>query len=348
MELEIEPADEARQIAHIIELTMKQLQQRYVSPTKVRRGVHPKDHGCVCAKFRINPDIEAGLRVGLFIEPGTEFDSIIRFSNAATLIAPDSIEKDGKPVHGSRGMAIKVMGIPNPEGIPSIVTQDFLMINHPVFAFANVEDYEVLSQVILEDNDVPNRFFKIQEKKGGAVAVRALATGMIVGKISASAFQAPPIHPAQNRYFSGAPFLFGANRVMKFSATPREKPTALPDVVDPNYLRKNLIKRLDPADSKQSPVVFDFSVQVRDAGTLNVAEDIENATKEWSESDFPFVNVATITVPLQEFDSEEAKKFCEDAFLTPWHSLASHRPLGGINRLRRQVYETSMKMRLGN
>ena len=32
-------------------------------------------------------------------------------------------------------------------------TQDFLMINQPVFAFANVEDYEALSQIIFDDKE---------------------------------------------------------------------------------------------------------------------------------------------------------------------------------------------------
>ncbi len=346
MELEIVPENEASQIEHIVELTAKQMQKRYVSPVKTLRGVHPKDHGCVDASFQINADIAEELRIGLFGNVGAEFKAIIRFSNAATLVSPDSTEENGKPIHGSRGMAIKVMGVPEPDCEGSTVTQDFLMVNHPVFAFANVEDYEVLSQVILDDNESPNRFFAIQGSKQGDAAARAAETLKIVGRIRSASFQAPPSHPAQNRYFSGAPFAFGPNRVMKYSATPREKPTQLPDIVDRDYLRQNLLKRLDPVGSSE-PIVFDFSVQVREASSLNVQEDIENASHEWKEADFPFVNVATITIPLQDFDTAEAKQKCEGAFLTPWHSLSAHRPLGGINRLRRKVYETSARLRLG-
>lgn len=29
---------------------------------------------------------------------------------------------------------------------------------------------------------------------------------------------------------------------------------------------------------------------------------------------------------------------CEEMAFTPWHALTAHQPLGGINRLRRQVY----------
>jgi hypothetical protein len=346
MQLEVVPENEAAQIEHIVDLTAKQMQKRYVSPVKTLRGVHPKDHGCVEASFRINSDIADELRIGLFGNVGAEFKTIIRFSNAATLVLPDSTEENGKPIHGSRGMAIKVMGVPDPDCEGSTVTQDFLMVNHPVFAFANVEDYEVLSQVILEDNESPNRFFAIQASKLGSAAARAAETLKIVGRIRSASFQSPPIHPAQNRYFSGAPFAFGPNHVMKFSANPREQPAQLPDIVDPGYLRQNLIKRLDPLTGAE-PIVFDFAVQVRDATSLNVPEDIENASHEWNEADFPFVNVATITIPPQNFDTTEAKQRCEEAFLTPWHTLLAHRPLGGINRLRQKVYETSMRLRLG-
>ena len=38
------------------------------------------------------------------------------------------------------------------------------------------------------------------------------------------------------------------------------------------------------------------------------------------------------------FDSEAQRAFGENLSYTPWHSLAEHRPLGGINRARKVVY----------
>src|SRR6185369_8737634 len=61
--------------------------------------------------------------------------------------------KAGVPrVHGSRGMAIKLTGVDGDllPGDNADRAQDFLMINQPAFAFANVEDYEVLSQVLVD------------------------------------------------------------------------------------------------------------------------------------------------------------------------------------------------------
>lgn len=93
------------------------------------------------------------------------------------------------------------------------------------------------------------------------------------------------------------------------------------------------------------PVVFKFQVQRRDASSLNVAEDIENVCNEWPESKFDFVTVATLTIPPQDFDSPERRAACENLFFTPWHGVAEHRPLGGINRMRRAVYDASSEFR---
>ncbi|MDD1613504.1 MAG: catalase, partial [Methylococcaceae bacterium] len=122
---------EAEQIAETANLTVKLLDKRYPPPEQILRGVHPKSHGCVKATFTINPDIAPEFQVGLFAEPGKQFDAFIRFSNAAALVGPDI--DNGK--HGSRGMAIKVLDVGGEVLIDDngVCNQDFLMINQPVF-----------------------------------------------------------------------------------------------------------------------------------------------------------------------------------------------------------------------
>ena len=36
---------------------------------------------------------------------------------------------------------------------------------------------------------------------------------------------------------------------------------------------------------------------------------------------------------------------CEQVAFNPWHCLAEHRPLGGMNRARRQIYEAMAQLR---
>ena len=45
-EFEKIPDEEASQIDNIVKLTLAQLKSRFPDPKPIRRGVHPKDHGC--------------------------------------------------------------------------------------------------------------------------------------------------------------------------------------------------------------------------------------------------------------------------------------------------------------
>lgn len=364
-ELERIPAEEAIQIENIVRLTIEQLKKRYPGEDRVRRGVHAKDHGCVMAKFKVNDSLPEHLQVGVFATPGHEYDAWIRFSNAAVSLARDSSTPtpSGVTTHGSRGMAVKLLGVNGSPLMPTNgpLTQDFLMVNHPVFAFANVEDYEVLSRILLEDNDNPTRFFaeRIHKKPDGTpdltdpITQRAVRTATIVKRIQSSsltattpAFQTPPASPVDNQYFSGAPFLFGDDQVMKFSANPVAPVLGeTPNVSDPDYLRTALHKRLTASDAQD--IVFEFLIQIRASSDLagKIDTEIEDACFEWDEVKHPFVNVATITIPPQDFETDERVDLCESLIFTPWHGVAEHRPLGGINRLRLAVYEASAHFR---
>jgi hypothetical protein len=157
VELEHVPDGEAEQIERIVELTRAQLSQRYAGG-KVLRGVHPKDHGCVEATFTVVKGLPAKYRVGVFANPGQQFQALIRFSNAdVDPKRPDSRVEGSAVVHASRGMAVKLMGVSGRRLLPDDdeLTQDFLMINQPVFAFANVEDYKALSQALVDAKDDP-------------------------------------------------------------------------------------------------------------------------------------------------------------------------------------------------
>ena len=127
------PEEENLQIKEIGGLMRQLLEKRYGESGNFLRGVHPKSHGCLKAKFEILDDIDEGMRVGLFEHVGKSYDALVRFSNADALVQPDL--KDGE--NGSRGMAIKVLQVEgdvlNQDSGQS--SQDFLMINTPQFAF---------------------------------------------------------------------------------------------------------------------------------------------------------------------------------------------------------------------
>ncbi len=151
------PPEEENQIKELVDLTLELLAKRYAAPNPSLRGVHPKSHGCVRATLEVNRDLDRDLQQGLFAQTGRKFNAWIRFSNATTLVKPDV--EDGK--NASRGMAIKVVDVRDRVFFEDagVRSQDFLMINQPSFAFANVIDYLRLHQILAQHNDDPTLFF---------------------------------------------------------------------------------------------------------------------------------------------------------------------------------------------
>jgi hypothetical protein len=356
--LEHVPPEEASQIDNIIRLTRQQLQKRYPEEHRALRAQHAKAHACVSGTLTVRDDLSQDKRRGVFARPGQEYQIRVRYSNAAAFPGADSAVASGVFVaHGGRGMAIKILSV---AGEPLIrtdgsVDQDFLLVNHPVFPFGNVEDYEAITQVLAADGDKPDRFFaeRVRMKADGSpdladpVTRRALRTLGIVKRIQSlsttaqpPAFQRPPACPLDNQYFAAAPFLFGEDKVMRVRATPITPAvdTAL-DPADPDYLRTTLLECLTGADVTESR--FEFQAQIRDASTLAVDTDIEDACVDWDETRFPFETLAVLTIPPQDFETAERRESCEALSFSPWQGISEHRPLGGINRLRRAVYDAS-------
>ena len=366
-DLEHVPDGESERIDHIVELTGKQLDRRYASNPPFLRGVYPKDHGCVEATVTVVEDLANEYRVGVFANPGQQFQAWIRFSNAdVNPKNPDSSLKSSVVVHGSRGMAVKIMDVSGSRLMPDDgeCTQDFLMINQPVFAFANVEDYEALSGVLLANEDKAEGFFQRLQSPDAAVKGRAARTAGIIKRITSAsmtpkpgAFQSPPLSPLDNEYFGAAPFLFGEGRVMRFKAkpvSPMSGDLTEEMINNASYLSAALHKRLTEGDGQD--VEFEFQVQVRSAESLagKIDTHIEDVCFDWDEEEhpsnrdtekYPFVTVAKITIPPQDCRTSERKELCESLVFSPWHGLIEHRPLGGINRLRRAVYKESARKR---
>ena len=319
--LEQIPDGEDARIKNTVNLTIEQLKSRYKGNDPVKRDVHPKAHGCVTARFKVLDTLPEALRAGVFSKPGREFEAVVRFSNADVRVRADSTPDSAATPpfkHGSRGMAVKLRGV---DGTPLVDTggpleQDFLMVNSPVFVFANVEDYEVLSRVLLVYGDDPTMFF-VRIKKAAAgkpdlsvpATRRAVATLTISKRIQSSsltarpfpAYQVPPATPLDNQYYSAAPYLYGRDVVMKYSARPVATTLEeVKDISDPDYLKAGLVKRLSGPGARE--VVFDFQVQIRSKADLagKIETEIENASFLWDEAKYPFVTVAKLHHPAAE------------------------------------------------
>lgn len=289
-----------------------------------RRDAHPKAHGCVRASFTVEDKLPESLAQGVFI-PGTSYPAWIRFSNGNA--DPERADIKGD----ARGMAIKLMSVPGTKLLSeesSAETQDFIMINHPVFFIDDPSDY----------------FNLIRRGTSGNPLVKILAPfalGLKGAKIARAISKKQIENPLHTRFWSMVPYRLGDEahkQAIKFSAKPclTRQNHDIPRNPDPDYLRLAMAATLAEGDA-----CFDFLVQPRRSEAMKV----EDSKTEWLESDAPFVKVATIHIPKQDFDTDAQNEFCENLSFTPWHSLQEHRPLGGVNRVRRIVYEQVSKMR---
>lgn len=282
----------------------------------MRRDAHPKMHGVVKAEFIIEPNLPQELRIGVFSQAKT-YQTWIRFSNQDGGIKPD---KGGD----IRGMAIKLMGVAGEKILPqekNELTHDFILISTNVFVTQDVEEFDDLIKAMTGSIFAKIKFFLTHWRAG-----LNLYKSMV--KFA---------NPLQIRYFSTTPYQFGKGAV-KYSVIPHiANADNIPDDPEDDYLRLAMMSQL-----KKGEALFDFSVQLQ---TDSIAMPIEDPGKEWSETLSPFHKLATIRIFQQDFDSDEQKKFGENLSFSPWHALPEHRPLGGINRARKVVYNAISEFR---
>jgi hypothetical protein len=228
-------------------------------------------------------------------------------------------------------MAVKLLGVPGPKiSDDEKSTQDFLMITGPAFFVRNAADYVEFTKAAAAGKPM-SFFFRGWNPFRWRYHELHMALKLIRKKTA---------NPLSARYWSVAPYLMGDAGPAKFSARPcMAALDSKPDKKNPNFLRDAMSAQL-----KNGTACFDFLVQLRkDPAQMPV----EDPTIEWREKSSPFIKAATITIPAQTFENPEQQKFCENLSMNPWHALPEHRPLGGINRARKVVYETISKLRHG-
>ncbi|MDB5088172.1 MAG: hypothetical protein JWR09_2166 [Mucilaginibacter sp.] len=288
-----------------------------------RRDVHAKSTGCMRAEFHVNADLPANLAKGVFI-PGKVYQALIRFSNGS---GDPRQQADGHD--DGRGMAIKLLDVPGEKILENELhakTQDFVMINHPVFFTNDPHTYLTLIQKA-SGNLLTKLTIPLDLGLKGTLLFKELNSG----KIS---------NPLQIRYFSASAFQLGIGpdrQAVKFSVKPVFGIVdPMPEEPGPDFLREVMLTTL-----KKGAVTMKFMIQPSTSPDLSV----EDCMHEWSEKDAPFYEVATIHIPSQDFDTPELNKLGETLAFNVWHALPEHRPLGSVNRMRKIVYERISRVR---
>lgn len=304
--------DEALVVARFVEFLKEASLRRHTSGP-VRRFNQGRATACVRARFVVPDGLAPDLRVGLFARPAS-YDAWIRFANASSQSDRD---------RDIRGMSIKVSGVAGENLTPGSTEQDFVLNSHPVMLAPDTPGFLEL----LRANEA-----------GGLRRIFYFASHGKAAVIGRAAQQQHTCH-LDIPYWSTVPFRFGADgTAVKYAVRPTssrrsERPKTLTD----RYLTDNLRAHLAAADA-----TFDVFVQFqKDAERM----PIEDATVEWSEKESPYRKVAEIQIPAQAIDGGDADGRCEAAVFNPWHCLAEHRPLGGMNRARQAIYQAMARFR---
>lgn len=325
-----QPADdEAETIAKMVETFIGEGDSVAKKEGRAMRTSHAKATGLLTGEMTVESGLPAELAQGLFAKPGT-YEVLARFAQG-----PGEVLDDKVSTH--RGVGIKILGVEG-ERIPESregATQDFVLEPGPAFIHSTPKAF------LADFRAGVSKAAALPEGIKNAVSKVSLATNSALDAVGAKSkildfFGHPSKHPLAENYFSQAPIRWGEH-IAKVVIVPSATTLATigDDKVDPDG---------DPDAFRTAMIGYfarhgaEFTLEVQ----LNTDLDrmpVENAATEWPQEESPYRAVATISFPAQPAWSDERQRyFDENLAFQPAHSLAAHRPLGGIMRARLAVY----------
>lgn len=272
------------------------------------RGTHVKVQGLVKGHLII-PELSPELAQGICAAPAT-FDIALRYANE-----PSFLQDDRAP--GPRGCSMKIFSSP---------VQDLTFNNAP----------------ILELKDLPTtvEIFRIREKHFREPEKIAEEVQQRPDKdLQMAPTQLPNRHFLSYTMYSQSAYRWGPY-IAKYALFPTsEVPgTMIEDSSDPEQHSKWLREYF-----AHNEMTYDLRVQL--------CEDIqkqpvEDASVRWDEEQSPFRTVGKVVFPKQDSFDAARRAFWDDHMkLNVWAGSEEHRPLGSVNRLRKNLYGRSQKKR---
>jgi len=312
----------------IDELVEDNLKTSWSRDGTARRGQHAKHHGCTEATFVVVDPVPEGLAHGVF-QPGRKYNAHMRFSNGG--------QQDDRK-NDARGLAIKLLDVEETKMLPGqgdANEQDFILVDFPVYFTSTMKDYVAFNRHFTRLLDLRVNGFSVK---------RALLAGW--GLISLVAFHRKTFKaarafagrqvgtPLSLTYHSTTPYLLGPDNAVKYKVIGKAKEVA--PTLDEHGLRDALWSRLTDA-----PAAFEFGVVLQSDAAVH---PIEDPSIDWEVNGAEYVKLADITLPKQE-NSAEKDALAHRLKFNPWMCLPAHKPLGGINRARRQIYDAMSRIR---
>lgn len=299
------------------------------------RAVHAKAHGIMEGTLSIDEGLPPELAQGMFAR-SSEHKVYLRISTNPGDILEDSISLP-------RGLAIKVLDVegerlPDAEGN----AQDFVMVNGKVFQAKTADKFLSSLKLLAKTTD------RLEGTKNVLSSIlRGLNTALGAVGIESSTITslggAPNVDPLGETYFSVTPFRYG-DYIAKFSIAPISPTlTSLTGTEIDASDRHDAIRETVQSEMMSIDGLWEFRVQLcRDIEK----QPVEDPTVEWDESEAPFQRVGTIAVSAQDsWQADRVKAVDEAMRFSVWTGLEAHKPLGNINRARKDTYRHSTEFR---
>jgi Animal haem peroxidase/Catalase len=287
----------------------------------IERASHAKMLlGVANANLRVSPEIPEGFQVGHF-QPGKDYAVTIRFSNASGACHPDSLRD-------LRGAAIRIR-------ISDQQSQDLFVANYPTAHVRNARQFIAFSKALSGSSIlfIPRLVLHLGPFRALRTATNLLrATRRSVRSL------------ALESYWSRGPILWGDAGPVRYLLRPAANAPAAPKPASSqgDYLREEMAARLRRGD-----VAFDLYLQ---PFVSEWSTPIENFAASWKEKVSRPVLVGTLTLPQQDIDAAEGRAMerrVDQMAFNPWYTTEAFRPLGNMNRARKEAYRASSAQRLG-
>ena len=328
---------EAETIAETKEVLLKMSATMFEHTGHAPRSVHAKSHGLLRGELEVLPNLPPTLAQGLFAQART-------YPLVARLSTPPAEELDDA-VSLPRAMAVKVIGVEGERlpGSEDATTQDFLMINGPLFSAPDAKGFLRSLKLLAATTDrVPTAKKVLSSVLRGTEKVLE-AVGLESGTLKAIGGH-PKTHPLGDTYFTQLPLLYGPYMAKLQIVPVAPSLTALTDApVDLDDKPDGLREAVSDFFASHDDAEWELRVQLcTDTGAM----PIEDASVLWPEAQSPYVAVARIRMPRQSaWDTARQDAIDDGMAFSPWHGLAAHRPLGSVMRVRRAVYPESAAFR---
>ena len=332
-DVETIPADEQKTIDKILESThrlMGRTQEKYGHAVRVS---HAKSHGVAVGELEVMDGLAEPFRQGLFTSPA-RYPVIVRLANVPGELDPDS-------VNTQRGFSFKVLGVQGEMlgGPDAGATQDFVLDTGDRFAAADAKAF-LMTHLQLEHAP------QIPSGVKAAVSAVSRATNKALHAIGVDSanmdfFGHSHIHPLTEAYFTQAPIRYGdfiaKLALVPVSATQAVLADSKVDEKDEDGLRTATVSYLRDHDAE-------FEVRIQLCTNLDTMP-VENANKEWSEDESPYVAVGRLRIPRQDAYSPARATYVDNLSFCISHTLLAHRPLGSIMRARLAAYPEMSRAR---